>query len=320
MISKKKKHFVDDLSNKSFKDLELFFQILGILEFYNIERKQPVTYQQISEILDNLNPEKNLKDFNRQIQGTREIINKLLKNFSIKGSKKGLKFENVINSEVSKLKNDKGYQTIFLLYISFLLYKSEIELELLDQFLEQELPFSFLIHLSFSIKNSYSIDFDYHSDRRDETLHLEEFYPKKIYFKDNHWLLIGFDSNKNQFVQFLIHSISNLSLNQKRNLKIPKFNFAKFRKDSFSLAVLFDTKPIHFEIYVPKRFVKSVQKRRKEGSWIHKSDHSIWKLVTYDSSEVFQYIFRWRGELRILSPSDSIKEFKNLLNEIYKIH
>ncbi|HMV45730.1 MAG TPA: WYL domain-containing protein [Leptospiraceae bacterium] len=317
---------VEHLEQIKFEQMETIFQIIGMIESKSAlleKSSKPMTREKMEEYLNQIegtpkikrkNKEDSYPDKRRQIANVRKIFNRLSNKFHIEGNRLGTSFINLRTGSNNQkgLKEDNAYQTLLVIYLSLLLYKGTIHLDFLYQFLELEFPFDFLTSFQYSIHKKINISFHYRSDRNNHDFIVDPFLPVKIYFKDNHWFLVGWDLKYNSWNQYLIHSIKKLTLSSKKLdlSKIPNFDFIEYRKSAFAGGVL-NNSPIHtVEIEVPLDLYEAVRKRRREGNWEKKENFYIWKLQTYDLNEIFDYIFRWNGRLKIKSPDSVKKEFQ----------
>jgi hypothetical protein len=321
----KKKNSVDKIEQITFEQIEIILQILGFIEARGVlfEKKNlKVTREKIEDLFLSIDhPVKKKKDGNidipdrrRPITNAQKIFNRLSKGFCIEGDKSGTHFKNLKTGAVAKdeLKADNAYQTLVVIYLSILLYQGTIYLDFLSQFLELSHPIDFLTSIQYYIKKKIPIAFDYRSDRNNRNQKIDPFVPVKIYFKDNHWFLVGWDLQYKNWNQYLLHSIKNLSPSSKKidMTNIKEFNMAEYRKYAFGSAVL-NNRPVYkIEIEVPVSNYNAVIKRRKEGSWDKSSSPYIWTVETYDLNEVFDYIFRWNGILKIKSPKEIKQQFQ----------
>ncbi|MBP6739156.1 MAG: WYL domain-containing protein [Leptospiraceae bacterium] len=316
---------VERLEQIKFEKMEVILQILGFIESKGTlfqKDSSNLTREKIEDLLLTIghpvkkkkNGEEEIPDTRRQINNAQNLFNRLSKTFLIEGDRSGTHFKNLRtgSTDLKGLKEDNAYQTLLVFYLSILLYKGSIYLDILSQFLELERPLDFLTSIQYYIQKKLPISFDYRSDRNNENLKVNPFVPVKIYFKDNHWFLVGWDFKSKNWNQYLFHSIKKLSPSSKRIdiSKIKPFNIAEYRKYVFGSAVL-NERPLHkIEIEVPASHYNAVHKRRKEGTWNKTSEPYLWTVETYDINEVFDYIFRWNGILKIKSPKEIKQQFQ----------
>ncbi len=317
----KEKNKVEQLEQIKFDQIEGILQILGLIETKGIlfqRDNSNITQKTIEDFLEKLGSPDG-KDNRRQIKNAQNIFNRLSKDFLIDGDRSGTNYKNRKTSEIAKkgLKEDKAYQTLVVIYLSLLLYQDSIHLDFLAQFLELENPIDFLTSIQYAIKNKHSISFEYRSDRNNRNSKIDPFLPVKIYFKDNHWFVVGWDEQYKSWNQYLIHSIKNLSLSTIKigKDKVKSFDFKTFRKNSFGTAILNNVPVTQIDIEVPSSFYNAVSKRRKEGKWNKTSEPYIWTVETYDKNEIFDYIFRWNGLLKIKSPNEMKQAFQEKLKK-----
>lgn len=317
----KEKNKVDQLEQIKFDQIEGILQILGLIETRGIlfQKDNPnITQRTIEDFLEKLGSPDG-KDNRRQIKNAQNIFNRLSKDFLIDGDRSGTNYKNRKTGEIATkgLREDKAYQTLVVIYLSLLLYQDSLHLDFLAQFLELEHPLDFLTSIQYAIKNKHSISFEYRSDRNNRNSTIDPFLPVKIYFKDNHWFVIGWDEHYKSWNQYLIHSIKNLSLSSIKieKEKTKKFDFKSFRKNSFGTAILNNVPVTQIDIEVPSSIYNAVFKRRKEGKWNKTSEPYIWTVETYDKNEIFDYIFRWNGLLKIKSPKEMKQAFQDKLKK-----
>jgi len=319
------KKTVEHLEQIKFEKMEVILQILGFIEAKGAlfhKDNASLTREKIEDLLVSIghpfkkkkNGNLEISDSRRQINNARSIFNRLSKNFIIDGDRSGTSFKNrrTGSSDLTGLKEDNAYQTLLVFYLSTLLYKGSIYLDILSQFLELERPLDFLTSIQFYIQKKLPISFDYRSDRNNKNLNVDTFVPVKIYFKDNHWFLVGWDFKVKNWNQYLLHSIKNLRPSSKEIdlTKIKEFDIAEYRKYAFGSAVLNKPHKYKIEIEVPASHFNAVRKRRKEGTWDKTAEPYIWSVETFDVNEVFDYIFRWNGILKIKSPEKIKKQFQ----------
>lgn len=315
----KRSPFQNKAERLTLENLEGVIQILGLIDSkgYFLKGNQietKIIYDDIQRILDLIEQDSKTKDSTRRIQTAREIFNHASDRIKIGGSKSGTDFKcNQTNISSTQLKKEKIYQLFLTLYLALLSYKNIVQIDFLSQLIESEYPIDLLTCLTFAIKNSYPVRFQYESNRKKETLNIVNFIPVTIYHKDGHWLLVGWDDGAKSWNQYLIHSIQKLNFNDINSLKksqIPKFNYNEFRKNSFGIAVMNRQKHYEIEIEVSSEEMKAVKKRRSEGTWKKNGQNWIWTIKTFDPSEVFDYVFKWNGLLKIIGPKDMVAKFR----------
>ncbi|MCB1176240.1 MAG: WYL domain-containing protein, partial [Leptospiraceae bacterium] len=295
-------------------------EILGLIEnsgkYFGNTNKEYISDEEIKDILSKIyNHEKELT---RRIKTAKKIYNSKAKYSKIEGNKKG----SYINFAEGKiLKEEPIYKALFVIGLSHLVLYDSLNLDFLNQFFQQEFPLSFLLFLNYSIKNKIILSMEYESDRTGTLSNIIETVPLKINYRDGHWVLISLDIKNNYPVQYKIHNIISINLFT-RNSKNPiiydkeiNFNLKDFYKNSFGLSSLRDREIIEIEIFVPFGFKEKIQKRRREGEWRSKGNDFIWKIRTQVPDEVFDYIFRWNGNLKILSPKSIKKQFQDKLKK-----
>jgi predicted DNA-binding transcriptional regulator YafY len=165
------------------------------------------------------------------------------------------------------------------------------------------------------------ISFQYKSDRTELITDIQKYVPVKINFRDGHWLIIGWDMNENKWKQYLIHSLLDVkicynSIQENDPLyfkELPDFDIAAFYSNSYGIAVLDDIEPVEIIIQVPSDKVLSVRKRRKEGIWENKGIYTHWIIRSINPDEVMDYVFKWNGILKIISPQEVVNKFQERL-------
>jgi hypothetical protein len=321
--SKTSKNQVDQLEKLKFEQIEIILRILGLVEtkgkLFN-PKSNFITYEKIDELLETFYEFKE-QNKSRQIKNAFQIFNRLSKDFQVKGNRKGTSFISKNNSN-KNLKSDKAYISLFVIYLGLLFYKEILHLDFFSQIMELEFPLDFLSTIQYAVEEKIPISFPYRSDRNNKNIFVEKFIPVKIYFKESHWYLVGWESRNQFWNQYLLHSIRNISILDKSLASLPKekFDLNEFRKNSFGATVLGNVPVSVIEIEVPEEHQVAVRKRRKEGTWENKGNKFIWKVNTYDPNEVFDYVIRWNGILKIVSPIDIKKKFKEKLKKLIQVH
>jgi hypothetical protein len=323
---KQKKSYVTSPEQLTVNNLFEVIEIISLIEsggkyFPHLKTKnKKISKKEIEEYMSFLHPDS--KDFSRRDKTARKIYNRNSKYSRIQGDKKG--------SEINLpdgflLKEDPFYKAIFIIAVSKLVMDDSLNLEVFNQFFHQEFPLSFLLFLHHAISKKYIINIEYESDRAETNNFIRELVPVKINFRDGHWILIAYSIPKNYCIQYKIHNIISVDYFSPNQNKSPiayskeiKFNLKDFYKNSFGLSVLQDREVRTIEIFVPNEFYKKVIKRRMDGEWVSQKNGYIWKIKTQSTDEVFEYIFRWNGNLKIIGPQSVLKEFKEKLNKFLK--
>ncbi len=303
----------------SLKSLEEILDIISLIEsdgiFFGKSKNENLSAEKISDLLSQLYTTKKL-DWSRSIKTAKKIFNSTSEYGKIEGNKKG-SFFNLAKNKI--LKEDKGYKALFVLGLACLVLDDSLNIDFLNQFFQQEFPLSFLMFLRFSIEKKIILSLSYKSDRTNELVLIPKLVPLKINFRDGHWILIGYSIEKNMNFQYLIHNILKVEFYKSKSgnkyefelyEKDLNFSLKEFYKNSFGLSVFnsYDFKEV--TIQVTKEFKSKVTKRRREGEWIEKKDFFHWKIRTQNLDEIFEYIFRWNGNLKIISPIKAKKEFQ----------
>ena len=310
------------LSNPEDLSINKLFEVIEILGLFESSGKYFRTKSKVSDSISSLEIENILfelyekdTDWDRRIKTAKKIYNSKAKFSKVEGNKKG-SFINIAKGK--ELKEEPIYHALFIIGLSSLVLNNSLNLDFLNQFFQQEFPLSFLLFLYHSIKNKTILTLSYKSDRVETISYIKKVVPVKITYRDGHWILIGFSVDNNYFVQYMIHSIKSCNYyeldkdNQPTTYKKQiSFNIKEFYQNSFGLSVLRDKDVYTIDILVPFEDKHKIQKRRSEGEWIKNTDNYIWKVKTQDPNEVFDYIFRWNGKLKILSPESMKQLFQN---------
>ncbi|MCA9459875.1 MAG: WYL domain-containing protein [Nanoarchaeota archaeon] len=305
--------------------LEGIYRVLEILGIYDShgkyfqKEKAQITGEGIKEILDLIHPEKLDKSepYTRSIKNASKFIKEFNENLTIQKGK-GL---TLIEEKDKRNKNqDPLYQTLMILFLGLGRYYNSIHLEVFQQLLTLENPLGLITFLSTAIQKKIIIQFSYSSGRKEEIAFMKNMLPLRINFREGHWVLICRDEKSNRDIQFLLHSMTDIKseirdnqiqFSEKDNL----FQIENYYKNSFGLSVFIDEKPITINLRVENDIVNQVKKRRKEGEWKKGEDYTIWTVITYSEDEVFDYIFRWNGKIKILSPKSSKLNFEKKLRK-----
>lgn len=297
--------------------------ILGIIDsegkyYQNLNNNKKLTQQKIEDILFDIQKTEDAKDRSRLIKDSKKLFNDISKYYRIFGSRAGTKIQ-----KKEKLKNapdktkDPGYESILILLLGLLKFKENLHIDFLTQLQSQKDPLGMICFINYAIQEKASVELIYKSDRSGEISHLTGFVPVKFNYRHEHWFLIGWLEKEKIWLQYLFHSIQDIKMeyesggdDKKINRKIPEFNIEKFYEKSFGQAVLSEKEAVQIHIKVPKEKKAAIERRRKEGSWHEKEDYYIWKVYTYNENEVFEYIFRWNGILKIESPKEVKERFQ----------
>jgi len=318
-----------------FSSLGDILQILGIIEsngcYFLLEQAnrqgQMVSSNQLADVLFHFSNERELEktDWGRTIRNAKNIYNLWDKDFQILGDKRGSYFVKKKNLEISPpdLKTSQVYRLFLIFSLAFATLDGNLNWDVLHQLLNQRFPLALITFLNTAIKYKFILEIHYKQDRTGKKQTFEAV-PIKIVCKDSHWLLVIYDLKQKTWIHLLMHSILEIfpKLDNIRQIRtspnLPDFNVEKFYSNTFSIAKLEGQQPIEFVIRVPNENKEAIQKRRKEGKWENKSDYWLWKVHTYDPDEVFSYVFRWNGILKILEPKVMIEEYKKKLKQQLK--
>ena len=277
-MSKKKTY----ISNPEELSISRLFEVLEILALIESSGKY-YTKQNTANFISSLEIEnilsrlyENEADWKRRIKTAKKIYNSNAKYSKIDGSRKGSSFN---FTKDKTLKDEPIYRALFIIALSGLVLNNFLNLDFLNQFFQQEYPLSFLLFIQNSIKNKIILSFSYKSDRTKTVSLITKIVPVQLTFRDGHWILIVFNVEKEYFVQYLIHCIESC-------------DFYKLDENSSPLSF---KKPIPFNI---KEFYQNKS-----------TDYYIWTIKTQDPNEVFDYIFKWNGKIKILAPENIKKLF-----------
>ena len=325
----KKKQIVDTPDELKLKHLEEAIAVIGIFEskgkyFPELTKKGNITNEIAEEILSYLQYHKNTKEdsndpYQRRVRTAKNIFNTYSENFRLEGNKSGTQFVFQKEGRTAPLKRDAAYQSLAIIYLGLMAYRKTVDMDVLHQLFQQDFPLDLLTLLSYAIHSKYCLDFSY-KNRGVKTLQITEFVPVKLSFKDSHWFLIGWEASVSKWNSYLIHSIFYLKLTSeigtRIKCKVPPFDMKKFREKSFGASALHDETAIEIRISVPSHLKLAVQKRRDEGIWEANGEHWIWKIYTSSISDLLDYVFKWSGDLKILSPESVRQEFKTKLKKV----
>ena len=302
--------------NRLFEVLEILALIESSGKYYKKQNvADSISSLEIENILSTLY--ENEADWKRRIKTAKKIYNSNAKYSKIDGSRKGSSF---IFAKEKTLKEEPIYQALFIIALSGLVLNDFLNLDFLNQFFQQEFPLSFLLFIQNAIRNKIILSFSYKSDRTKTISLISNIVPVQLTFRDGHWILIVLNIDKNYFVQYLIHCIESCEFykldEDDRPLRFKKpilFNINEFYKDSFGISALRDREVFAIDIWVSTEDKQKIQKRRREGKWTKSTDHYIWTIKTQDPNEVFDYIFKWNGKIKILGPEKIKKLFQSKL-------
>ncbi len=311
----KKNKYKSNPNEISLNNLKEILDVLALVEskgkYFNKANKdnEYISMKQVEDILSNLYDSKS--DWGRTTKTAKAIYNAHSKFSKLQGNKKGSHF-NVVKDYI--LKDDPVYRALFIVGLASLVLDKSLNIDFLNQFFQQETPLSFLMLLRYSISQKAILSMEYRSDRSPDPNLISQFVPLTINYRDGHWIMVCFTLERKLFVQYLIHNVISIKFFKINDLSLPvtynypiKFDLKDFYKNSFGLSVLQDRETYTIEIFVPKDFKSKIQKRRREGEWISKGEDFLWKVKTQDLNEVFDYIFRWNGAIKIHAP-DSVKK------------
>ncbi|MCB1191934.1 MAG: WYL domain-containing protein [Leptospiraceae bacterium] len=316
---------------------EEYLQVYGLIEskgryFQKYIRKfypHKITQPNMNDIMIAINNGKE-DSYEGRIKDAIPFFNKINENFMIYGKErpKGCIFinKNSTKEDPKNLKKDNVYKTFLMSYLSILADKGSINMNMLRAWEEQEFPLAFLTFMDIAIQNKMVIQFEYFSDRKQELSKVERFVPVKLSFQDKYWFLIGRKLDDNIWIQYLVYGIKNVVpvLNKEGNFEkcknLPKFDLKKFYENTFGSAMLNYTDPITITLQIPRGYKDAISKRHDGiGKWI---DDVTWEITTCAPNEVIDFVFKWGGHIKILSPDNVITEFKKRLkvfNEQYKM-
>ncbi|MCB1160569.1 MAG: WYL domain-containing protein, partial [Leptospiraceae bacterium] len=309
-------------------------KILGLIEsgsrFFYPEKEEAennTSAKEIEDILKTFHDTLEKDDWGRTIKNAKRIINESGESLKIRGTRTG-SFFSVYNRKKAKpeeIKEAGIYRLLSILTLAIINLKGNLDWDILNQLYIQDMPIAFLTFLDICIEKRMIVQFSYKKDRENRVIEIKDFVPVKIYAKDGHWVLIGWEINEKFFNQYLIHSIQALSA-KKASVneyyyypEIPEFSISEFYKNSFSLSTNSKIEPYEIHIAVPFENYLALRKRKKGmlGEWEKKSEYYLWKVKTYDKIEVFSYVFYWNGVLQIVGPEKIKQEFLEIFQKFY---
>lgn len=313
MVSKLKSNKKNIQENIYNLKLSVIDEIIEVLAFIDGKGKMDLAslpastnYKSITEFIKQ-GSNKNIKDFSRRIKTAIQFIKSYDKNISVKSSRNGLYFENLDKD----WKKKESYQTLCLLCLISMAYNQELNLEIFDQLNNFNSPLLNLILWKRAIKSKVPLSITYFSDRRQVLDEYNIFIPQKLYFKDGHWRVIGFDGMN--FRSVPIHSIEKIQYsNTPINTPIPEFKWEEIKSGMFGPGFQWDREPTEIKIFVPQNIKKAIQKRKPIGKWKTTKDGYFWLVNTYYPEEVYDYVFRWKGLIKIIEPEHIVEEFKTI--------
>lgn len=302
--------------NRLFEVLEILALIESSGKYYKKQNvADSISSLEIENILSTLY--ENEADWKRRIKTAKKIYNSNAKYSKIDGTKKGSSFT---FAKEKTLKDEPIYQALFIIGLSGLVLNNFLNLDFLNQFFQQKHPLSFLLFIQNAIRNKIILSFSYKSDRTKTISLISNIVPVQLTFRDGHWILIVLNIDKNYFVQYLIHCIESCEFykldEDDRPFIFKKpilFNIKEFYQNSFGISALRDREVFAIDIWVSTEDKQKIQKRRREGKWTKSTDYYIWTIKTQDPNEVFDYIFKWNGKIKILGPEKIKKLFQSKL-------
>lgn len=314
------------------KSLLIELQALGIIESRGMQYKKTasikeragITTEEINEILSMIMPVLQpdfapTEDFTRQIKNTKPVFNQSSSAFSIDTDNKRAGYMFRRNRDGAgrpeDLKFDRAYETFFTLTLALMHLDHSADLDIFTQFRALDFPLASLLFLQYCIHAGKFISFDY-QNRSDKPERIKSLVPVRIVLRNGHWILIGRDTQKHAWIQYMVHSIRNLLGGEECADPIPNLDVQQYFGDIWGHAMLLGTEgPTVVQIQVPANLKDRVQKRRSEGSWAKgdSADHLIWEVPVFDLDDLLSYIFRWNGHLKILGPQEAILRFKQML-------
>ena len=302
--------------NRLFEVLEILALIESSGKYYKKQNvADSISSLEIENILSTLY--ENELDWKRRIKTAKKIYNSNAKYSKTDGTKRGSSF---IFTKEKTIKDEPIYQALFIIGLSGLVLNNYLNLNFLNQFFQQKYPLSFLLFIQNAIKNKIILSFSYKSDRSKIVSNISNIVPVQLTFRDGHWILIVLNIDKKYFVQYLIHCIESCEFykldEDDRPFIFKKpilFNIKEFYQNSFGISALRDREVFAIDIWVSTEDKQKIQKRRREGKWTKSTDYYIWTIKTQDPIEVFDYIFKWNGKIKILGPEKIKKLFQSKL-------
>lgn len=303
----------------SLKSLKKAFSALGFIEFrgYCEQNESKISRNDVMSFIDQfwLDSGNDSQDHRRQISNMKEVFEEFFLSHTLQGDRSGYKI--LANSDGSEwpesFKTEPGYAVLCMAFIALLEKEQFLYIDMLDQLFFQNAPVGFLATACLAIRNNHPVSFFY-SNRSKQQAKVENLVPVKIVFRRGHWTLIGANES-GTVIQYMIHSIEKLTVNTELRRPVPRFNAKDFFADSFEHAVL-ENHPVHsIEILVPAELVNAVQKRRTEGSWKDTGNGWLWTVHAFDPNEVFAYLTRWQGALRLKGPAEMVTKYREYLQK-----
>ncbi len=316
--------------NMTLEHLGEIVEILALIESHGSmlgekPTRETITAEAMNDLMLSImatkrSDEKSKEDFGRQIRNAKDMFNKLRTSFEVKTSSDGYSFAPVVAD--STLKNDPAYDAMLLFALALLTLRGHANLDTYTQPKAQQFPLSFLLAIDYAICGRYSVAFDYTNRRRSE---VSGFVPSAITLRASHWYVIGFNTEKDKEMQYLIHSMEKLRIEKQKDglprafPDAPRVDLGDFYAGVFGHAVLSGAmRVIRFELEVPNHLVSQVRKRRSEGTWADQGKHWVWTVDAYDPDEVFAYLLRWGGDIKIRSPESVRQDFAERLRGMLK--
>jgi len=270
---------------------------------------------------------KETEDWKRQIDNARRIFTDLSKVHGLAGDRQGYAFfhKDSGSQAGAEIKHDPAYRTLLALTLSFLHMEGHASLDFLTQWMYLKHPLSHAVFLSYAMRAGLVIKFLY-DNRKEKPVEVPAFLPQRIVFRDNHWLLLGWECQNARYNQFMLHSIQDMepaksaSGECRYEKSVEDVDLEKFYRYSFGHAVLEGVPSYDVTIYVPANLRAAIQKRRSQGTWHERDNGWHWKVTAFDLDEIFTYIFRWQGNLRILSPAEVVFKFQERCQRLLEQH
>lgn len=259
------------------------------------------------------------KTLRRQIREAKEMFNRSSTAFAIDtdNKKAGYLFRRNKDGAIrpDDLKFDRTYETFFILALALMHLDHSADLDILTQFRALDFPLASLLFLQYCVRARRMIQFDY-QNRNETPERIQNLVPVRIVLRNGHWILIGRSQEKQSWIQYMLHSIQNLSGGAECEEEIPELNIKEYFGDIWGHAMLVETEgPTEVQIQVPIDLKERVQKRRSEGRWKEGSDAAsvVWEVPVFDLDDLLSYVFRWKGALKVLGPKEAVDRFKGML-------
>lgn len=313
-----RKNIQDDLTKLSLSSIEEVIEILGFIDGKGQTHLSGAVGSTRSEDIQGFlaeAPNRTQKqDMSRRVKTALQFQKAMANEVAISASKNGYFVEPPNN-----WKKKPSYSTLCLLYLGIMVYHEDAGMDVLDQLLEMKFPLMQLILWRRLIQLGKPISFQYKSDRRKVVDTYECLIPIRLHHREGHWRLIGWDALTEKFAFLPLHSLRNVQESEREpGKKPPKFSMEKFKKGIFGPGYDPSKPPIRAKIFVPLEYQEAVMKRRPTGTWLHSKRGTIWEVEAHYEQEIYDYVFRWNGILKILGPEKLVQGFEEKCRSFLK--